>query len=484
AFSIMTGNAPGTVRAVILSGIMLLGRYLGRDSHPMAALSVGLLVLLVANPYAIANAGLQFSFLATAGIVLWGGPWSRDWTNRVPKKWRKLAGPVLSVLAVSLGSMVLTIPLSALYFGRFSLLAPLSNLLTSWAVSLAFLGGVLSVALGALILPLGKLVAVAVGLPIRYFLWVAEIISRSSLAAVNLDSRWFALWAGFAYLVLCLYLFVPVKGKRPILPVCACIITLCLSYLLTMETVRRADLTVTVLDVGQGQSVALTAGNVTALVDCGGTKSPGDTAATFLQSVGKGTLDLLVLTHFHEDHAGGVPELMGRIRVRDLLLPQLDEESDLRREIEAAAKKQGTRIHYISETTQVDLGKADLTVYAPLSAGGGANEGCLAMVCTVGDWDALITGDMPTEMEQRLLARTDLPDTELLVVGHHGSKTSTGQALLEAIRPEMAVIPVGYNSYGHPAQETLDRLSDMGVTCYRTDLMGTVTLYASRQEDG
>lgn len=476
AFSVMTGNAPGTVRAVILSGVVLLGQYLGRDSHPMIALSLGLLVLLTANPYAIANPGLQFSFLATAGIFLFGRPWLARWLQGIPKRYRKRAAPLLSLLAVSLGSMVLTVPLSALYFGRFSLLAPLSNLLTGWAVALAFAGGMLS-------LPLGH-AAGLVGLPIRFVLWYAEKAGRLSLAALTMDSGYFALWAGFVYLILCLYLFVPVKGKRPVVPVCACVVTLCLSAVLTVQTARRSDLTVTVLDVGQGQSVVLTSGNTTALVDCGGTKAPGDTAATHLQSVGKGTLDLLVLTHFHEDHAGGVPELMGRVRVKAMALPDVDRDSPLRREIETLAKDQGTEVHYITETTQVALEKAVLTLHPPLSGSKETNEQCLALVCTSGDWDALITGDMPREEEQRLAARGVLPDAELLVAGHHGSKYSTSQELLEAVRPEWAVISVGYNTYGHPAQETLDRLSAMNTECYRTDQMGSVTLSANRQEDG
>ncbi len=130
------------------------------------------------------------------------------------------------------------------------------------------------------------------------------------------------------------------------------------------------------------------------------------------------------------------------------------------------------------------LEKADLTLHPPLSGSKEVNEQCLALVCTSGDWDALITGDMPREEEQRLAARGVLPDVELLVAGHHGSKNSTSQELLDIVRPEWVVISVGYNSYGHPAQELLDRLAAGNIACYRTDQMGSVTLYANRQEDG
>lgn len=483
AFSLMTGNAPGTVRAVVLGGVVLLGQYLGRESHPMASLSLGLLVLLTANPWAIANAGLQFSFLSTAGIFLWGGPWFRTWQEAVPKRYRRWTAPVLSAAAVSLSAMVLTVPLSAWYFGRFSLIAPLSNLCTGWAVSLAFAGGLLSLVLSPLPI-VAPAVAWVVGLPIRFFLWFSEAASGLSWAALTMDGGYYALWAGFVYLVLCLYLLVPAKRKRPIVPVCACAVTLCLSAVLTVQTVRRPDLTVTALDVGQGQSVVLTAGNTTALVDCGGTKTPGDTAATYLQSIGKGTLDLLVLTHFHADHAGGVPELLRRVEVKALAVPDVDPEDPLRQEIEALAAERGTEVCYVTEIVRAELDTATITLYPPLPGSQETNEQCLTVLCSAGDWDALLTGDMPGEEEQRLAARGILPDVELLLAGHHGAGSSTTEALLDAVTPEWAVISVGVNHYGHPAQATLDRLAQRNIAVYRTDQMGSVTLYAHCQEDG
>ena len=94
-----------------------------------------------------------------------------------------------------------------------------------------------------------------------------------------------------------------------------------------------------------------------------------------------------------------------------------------------------------------------------------------------GDFDALITGDMGADVERALLAHTDLPRVEVLAVGHHGSQYSTGQELLERIRPEIALISVGkHNSYGHPDPGTVERLLAAGAEVYRTDLHGTVTV--------
>lgn len=290
---------------------------------------------------------------------------------------------------------------------------------------------------------------------------------------------YFTAWAGFVYLLFALYLLSRAKEKRPILPVCACVITFCLSALLTASTVRQSDLTLSVLDVGQGQSVAVFSGNSVALIDCGGSGDPGDTAATYLQSFGRNTVELLILTHFHEDHAGGVPTLMERMKVRAIAMPDVDEDSALRREIETMAEEQGTTLYYITRTSSVTIEGTTFTLYAPAADSGDSNEQCLSVLCTGGDWDALFTGDMPMEEELRLLNRESLPDIELLAAGHHGSKYSTGENFLAALRPEIAVISVGYNTYGHPTPETLARLEAIGAEIYRTDEQGTITIYAN-----
>lgn len=482
-FCLMTGSAPGTVRATVLCFLALLAPQLGREYHPVTGLCAALLLLLACNPYGAANAGLQFSFLSTLGILAFGQGWSRSWVEKVPKRYRPAARPFLGVLAISLSAMLFTVPLSGAYFGRFSLAAPLANLLTSWSVTAAFVGGALSVAAGALWLPLGQVLAAVVGLPIRFFLWAAEELSRLGLAAVDLDQGYYALWALFVYAVVLLYLLVPAKGKRPILPVCACVATLCLSALLTAKTTQRQDLSLTVLDVGQGQSVVVTSGSARALIDCGGTKDPGDTAATYLQSTGGSQLDLLILTHFHEDHAGGVLELMDRVKVRAIALPDVDRDSGLRQAITAKAQSEGIPLSFITQTSQVTLGKAQLTLYEPVEGEGTSNERCLSVLCALDQWQALLTGDMPQEEETLLAARERLPDGEVLIAGHHGSKYSTGPALLTAFQPETVVISVGYNTYGHPAPELLERLEEGEIQVYRTDRQGTVTVYAQNREE-
>jgi competence protein ComEC len=235
--------------------------------------------------------------------------------------------------------------------------------------------------------------------------------------------------------------------------------------------------TAAMLDVGQGQCVLLRVGSRTALVDCGGSSldNAGDRAADWLADRGIQTLDLLILTHFHTDHAGGVPELFQRIPISVLAVPQGDDGTPLQSEILALAAEHSTQVVSVQDDRTLPFGPGLLRLYAPLGAGETNEEG-LSVLCSVGQWDMLLTGDMDGTVEQRLIKYGNLPDLEVLVAGHHGSDSSTSEELLAATRPEQVLISVGYNTYGHPSAEMLRRAAAYGAEIYRTDLMGDITV--------
>ena len=201
-------------------------------------------------------------------------------------------------------------------------------------------------------------------------------------------------------------------------------------------------------------------------------------AADYLQTRGGDKLDALVVSHYHSDHANGVPELLRRVEVDLLLLPDVEEGDPLREEILTLAAERGVEVRFVHSDTRLDFpGGQSLTVFPPLQSAGETNELGLCVLASAGDFDVLVPGDMSGQGEARLLAHTQLPKIEVLVAGHHGSATSTTQPLLDEIQPETAIISVGKNNrYGHPAQETLERLALAGTNIYRTDLQGTVTV--------
>lgn len=482
-FAAATGGTPSVLRAVYLQSALLLAPLLGREDDKATSLSAVLMLLLMWNPHAAASGNLQLSFAAVAGIYLVTGPLYERWTGALgERRPRRLLRFLCGNLAASIGALVFTTPLLAWYFGAVSLVAPLANLLTLWAVTYAFLGGLAAVAAGFLLPGAGQVLGWATAWLVRYVQWVAGALARLPFAAVPARG-YLSLWLGFAYVLLVLWVLWRGERKRPAVPICACVLTLCAALVLNVLTLRGGGLRVSALDVGQGSCTLLCSGGRTALVDCGGTNpaGSGDAAANAIQATGSGRLDYLILTHFHADHAGGVERLMQRLEVGTLIVPDAQPDDLLRARILALAEAGGTEVRFLLSDSQITLGEASLTLYAPLGDGG-ANEEGLSVLATCGEFDALMTGDMNAAVEKRLVKYGNLPDIELLVVGHHGSAHSSSEELLLAARPEYAVISVGYNNYGHPAPEALERLAAAGCAIYRTDLMGTVSITANRED--
>jgi competence protein ComEC len=167
---------------------------------------------------------------------------------------------------------------------------------------------------------------------------------------------------------------------------------------------------------------------------------------------------------------------MSQGEVSRLILPAgADETAGSMPAILVAAERHGTEVIRMGEKGLICAGDMRIFVYSVGNPQPEEEHG-LIYLCSVGDTDVLITGDASGERERQLIAKNSLPDLELLIVGHHGSATSTGDALLRALKPEVAVISVGYNHYGHPTQETLDRLAACGAVIHRTDREGNIVI--------
>ena len=480
----IAGNTPSVLRAAVMILMLQLAPLLDRERDGPTSLALALALLLLLNPFSAAHIGLQLSFAAVAGILLVSDRvqnWllkklRMDGLKRPKNKGERLlrAGPyfLISTLSATLGASVLTVPLVAIHFNIISLIAPLSNLLTLWAVGFLFLGGLGAGALGIVLPGATAVLAIPFTALARYLQWAVEVLSGPALAALPLESVYYRAWLVLVYALL--LVSVRMKGRRPVwMPLCAGGAALLLAVALTRAAFCQGELGVTVLDVGQGQSVLIRTGDFLTLVDCGGDSrdGPGNVAADYLQALGRSDVDLLVVSHYHDDHANGVLQLLGRVNVGEIALPDVEEDSPLRAEILAVAEKKGVPVRFVRERTRFGA----VNLFPPMSDAGDTNELGLTVLATAGQTDVLITGDMEAEGELRLVETADLPDIEVLVAGHHGSDTSNTPALLERTRPDLALISVGENNrYGHPSCDTLVRLDEIGAKIYRTDLYGTI----------
>ena len=500
-YALMAGGTPSAFRAVIMQTVFLAAPIFKRENDAPTSLSFALLFLLVCSPYSIASVSLQLSFSSIAGILLVSDPLAM-WMirpvqafckKRASKLWHLLyrlyfAGAVS--VATSLGAMLFAEPLLCFYFHQMSLVFPLTNLLILWAVSVFFLCSLFVGTLG-IFLPAGAaVIAPIAGLFGRYIIWVVTAIGGWKFAALDTGNFYYLLCLIAIYLFLLVGLVFRKDRLRLAIPIGCLVLLLAVSLALSRRPVY-GSLSVTALDVGQGASTAILSDGYTCLVDCGGNDSDnaGNTAADHFASMGIRKLDLLVLTHFDGDHYNGVKQLFARMDIDQVAIPDVETEYGRMEALLQLAEEEGAIVTYVTSQTEVTLGQAELTLFPPLGSGTSNEEG-LFVLCSAEDFDVLITGDADSFVEKMLLKYYNIPDIELLMVGHHGSSGSTCEELLDELRPELAVISVGYNTYGHPSDRVLNLLTERNIHIYRTDTMGSVTIevrsdgYAAQTQNG
>lgn len=468
-FAAAVGFTPSVTRASVMILLMLLAALCKREYDPPTALAFAAMVMLVGNPLVITSVSFQLSVGCLVGIFLFTGRLYRWFLARIGKKKGKkilarLAQWGSASVSVTLGAMSLTAPLAAYYFGTVSLIGVLTNLLVLWVIAFLFCGIMAACLFGAIWLPLGKGIAWAVSWPARYVLAVSRGLGSLPVAAVYTKSIYIILWLGACYVLFGIFLLR--KRKCPGGMVCGMVLGLCLALACSWLQPRIEDFRVTVLDVGQGQCILLQSQGKTYMVDCGGddNEAVADLAAETLLSQGISHIDGMILTHYDRDHVGSAGYFLSRVPADAVFLPREDE----------IGISEGNRTILVERNLVLEYGSTRITLF-PAEAGASDNENSICVLFQTEKYDILITGDRSIQGEHTLLEQMKLPQLELLVVGHHGSKTSTGEELLAATMPETAVISVGAgNSYGHPSQEVLDRLEEYGCTIYRTDLDGTV----------
>lgn len=481
-YMVMVGMSPSVVRACIMQIFLLIAPLFRRGSDPLTSLAAALLVILLCNPFAAASVSLQLSFSATLGMVLLSPRLYKLLTGWYKGKCRLLRTALCFVaanLSATLSAVVFTAPLTAWYFRIFVLVAPLSSLLAVPAAGWSFMAAFVTALLGLVWLPLASLLGWISWVLVRYILWIANGMMSWRYHAVYFTNPYLIYWLLFLYAAFIGCAATPDGKRKYLLASALSVLTLTAAIWVNRQDYQYGVLTALTLDVGQGESVILISGGETALVDCGSSnsyKDPGGLAADTLHSMGVRELSAVVVTHYHADHTNGLYEVLRRIPVQTIYLPDIEDEYGVRERLVSLAEEKGAQVTYVTKETADTLGDTVLTIYPPVQSGGDLNELGLTALASAGDFDLLITGDMSGSTEKKLVETYALPDIEVLAVSHHGSRYSSNIRFLKAVTPEAAVISVGDNNYGHPSEETLQRLLAVGADIWRTDQQGTIRI--------
>lgn len=504
------GASPSVVRAALMAGVVLLARETGRAGRAAAALGWAVALLLLADPELIGDAGFQLSSLATAGLIAWATPLT-GWIEAIGRG--RLPRWLAESLGVSLAAQAATLPIILVSFGRLALLSPLVNLVVvplvapAMAVGLVALAGGVAVVLGAPPL-LGATIAAPGWVILRILVAVVDTAAALPFASVTLEPPFdavAALIAGGGLVGVSWWRrrrrSSPARSPttRPTVATKArpntgrsahraSVAALAMAVALAGAVVAArpaGTARVSILDVGQGDAILVEGSRGGRLLVDGG-PDPNRLLIELDRRIPPWDrrIDAVVLSHPHEDHVAGLALLLERYDVDRVFEPGMRGPGPgyaawLR---DLAGPDAPVRLG-LAAGDRLAVDEIDLRVLWPIrgqvpatppDGGTGINNVSVVFLGQVGERRFLLMGDVEEGIDPSLLA-DDLPHVDLLKVAHHGSRTATTQAFVDAVRPAVAVASAGAgNSYGHPAKATMDRLAASGARVLRTDRDGTV----------
>lgn len=478
-FAFMVGAPQSALRAVIMQSLVLLSSVVKREYDSLTSLSFAAFILAFVNPYCVTDVGYLLSFSATLGIVLLYKPLFAGFSHygkNLPGVLKKLYFSFIAILSVTISAMLFTTPITAYLFNSFSLIAPLSNLLLNFVIMLIFMGSIAVLGLSFVYLPLGKGAAAVLEAITNFVTRIIKTLSNISFAEVFTGSPLVIFTVSFLCFIAVYAILAGKKKIRRWFALAAALIVIVTVPLLGLVLPKdeREGVRFDVLDVGQGQCIVVTYGDECAVIDCGGEDGAENTAISHLRSRGIADIDALVLTHGHADHVNGALYLAETIDTKAVYMPSSDKNNATFIRLSEHLGEDGTV--FVEKDMTLNLSGMELSILT-LPEGKDENENGLVVIVRDGDYELLITGDIPDKLEAHIVGR--VPDCESYILGHHGSKTSSSQALLNKALPELCIISVGEgNSYGHPNEATLARVGKLGSEIHRTDIEGTITFYS------
>ena len=465
-FSVLVGGAnPPAVRAGLVVGVFLMTRLLERPIGSAQAIGLSALVLFLADPAAMFSVGTVLTFAAVCGIALFSAPIRQRLPSRPEWLWSGLAGTLAAEAATA-----------PVLFWRFNLVAAGAWVTSPAAIPLS--AGLIAVG-GAL------LVFYALGLPAgileivfaqgsRGLAWLAE---RSTGAAFLRPTP--PLWA---MLLADGLLGAAALGPKLLRRACAisaaAVFGLC--ALRPGPSGPERGFSIEALDVGQGDAILLRWKRRAILVDGGG---PFDVEATEfgrtrvlpkLLDRGVTRLDAVLLTHPHPDHALGLFAILEELPVGELWRSDGADEGGFHADLTTLAERRGVPARVLRTGDALELDGARISVLhsgGPMRKNDGVNNQSVVALIERDGRSALLTGDIGRPAEDALREAGAAPRADVLKVAHHGSRTSTSPAFVDAVEPKLALLSCGRrNRFGHPAPSTLETLADRCVPLLRTDI--------------
>ena len=472
AYGIVTGGSVSAMRAVGMFLVLVGAGIAGRSYDLLSAMALSAIVLLLDAPAYLYNVSFLLSFGAVIGIGALT-PEICSLLNLKKRTAKSLAGSVIVWL--------ITLPIALHAYGEVSLAGVILNLLVLPTSGIVLASGIFALPVGIFVIEIAKRVVFPGKCVLFFYEKLCEVVGWIP------HSTWIAgspqLWQCAVYYVMLGVAFTGVKwGKK------AASVALVIFAVVFLGYHSRNGLTITCLDIGQGDCCVLKMpGGENFLID-GGSSNKKNTAVyqilPYLKNQGIAILDGIFVSHTDQDHISGIEELLElcaqkltTVRVKNLILPDWDTTGGEYEKLKMLAEQTGIRVQTVREGNLLKTKEAQIEILAPENGADGSdtNEDGMVMKVHFGKFRGLFTGDIGAETEKKLL--DSMEDVDFLKVAHHGSKYSTCQGFLDVVSPEIAVISCSAkNTYGHPSADTIKKLEDCGAQVEYTMKNGAITV--------
>lgn len=486
----VTGFVPSIMRASVMSIIMLFGGIFNQEADPLNSVGLTILILCSINPFAAVDTGFILSILATLGILLIASPLNIKIYNFLkPKKFDKLFYELSGVVSSTIGATVFTFPAILMISGNISIVSLPANILTVLPVSVCFMMGIFT-ALLSFFSPAAYIAGFITKYIAKYLIFVTSYFGQFSFASVYARNGYVFIWLLFVLLLIILYFYFKKTEKpRIILSVSLAVIVLC-TGILTDLVLKKDLLKIVSVDVGNGDCFIIYKNNRAIVIDCGGKSGAYKSALNNLNAHNVKKIDVLIISHFHEDHAGYADELIENIDVEKVVLPPFCDDNGYREDIEYAALKNGATIYtaykdmYIELPGGINIDLLTEHIDQSINVEDKYNNNSVVALLEYYDFSYLFTGDLEKHAENKLIhIYGNRLDCDILKVAHHGSATSCDAEFLAKITPEAAIISAGSNNYNHPSEIVIKKLLDIGAKIAVTKDNGNINMYSDGSDE-
>jgi len=509
SFGIMSGFGISTIRAIIMFILKIIGEVLGRKYDAITAISLAGLVLLVQNPFVVCNSGFQMSFGAIIAIVL---------ILPIVEEILNTDNKIIKVLSANFTISLVMNPILAWNYYELPIFSFLLNIVVVPLMSVVIVSSIAGIFCSCIMFGFGKAVIFPGCGILELYTFLCNIINKSSVASIVVGQPKVTIIIVY-YAILLVVLFGlknirtkytraekerniikketglvlekkakkerRIKGQNVKLRLACIVGFLLLNYLIYY--IPNPGFYITFINVGQGDGILIHGDNGTKVMVDGGSTSEKQVAKNcivpYLKAEGIGTIDYSIITHTDKDHISGILEILennnsNRIRIKNLVMPDINMKDDTYNELIEKAKLKKINVLYIKKGDTLSLGKTKIKCIYPetTTTASDKNDYCTVLSVKNKTSKILLTGDISKEIEEKI--KDDIEENyTVLKVAHHGSNYSSSEKFLKKVNPKYSIISVGKNnSYGHPGNETMERLRKQGGVIYRTDEKGGITI--------